>query len=176
MEWLVVTCVVVLLLLAFRKPNKESFFGGALPAGRCRQPVLDFPSRLALAPDTDIPVRLGQLRSQPFKFGEMQEAMSCAVALANKRCGLDLTMLAFDGATKCVDAVKNEQLTADVHVYSELYNCSLTLKTTAVRGNTGQRYLRSIKPASEVGPDVSGVEAAPADIFRQKFGTYENFV
>lgn len=176
MEWVVFACVILLLLLACRKSKTEGFFGGALPPGRCRQPVLDFASRLALAPDADIPVRLGQLRTQPFKFREMQEAMACAVALANKRCGLDLTMLAFDGATKCVDAVKNEQLTADVHVYSKLYNCSLTLATTAVCGNTGRRYLRSIKPASETGPDLSGVEAAPADVFRQEFGTYENFI
>ena len=133
---------------------------------------------LSGAVDRRVPVRPGNLQQVPVAAAEARAAMDAAVTKINSRCGLDLYILALDGAVKRADAVGTTQVSADVHTFSrrEGVSSTLCLTTQNISNSGGSVYLVAARPlTSPAGPDRSGVQAAPTDVFDATFSELDTF-
>ena len=173
MEYLLVLAfVLICVMLICKRPAVRETFVASCPQ---QVPESNFEGMLRLAADTGIPVRLGDAAPVPFKYTEVREAMTCAVALINTRCSTDLVLLGIDSAAKAQDAVKNVRYTADVHMYSQKYNLTLTC-FVAVLTNGGRKYVQSVTPQTPADTGEDGVDPAPADVFVREYACVESLV
>lgn len=167
----VVLVILVLLILAGNTPSREGFTPQPPQPLYTRSNALNC---LSQATDRNIPVQVGSLQLMPTDRDTVDHAMRIAISTINQRCQMDFVVVAIDNPKKLMDPAKTVQCVAQVHVYSRHLNVShcITLCTLQPTG-LAKIYLQAATPLSSCAADTSGVKAAPADVFDQKYSEYK---
>ena len=173
--WLV--ALIVAVLLATLMTKREGFADyTSMPLHQPPKPTASVLDCVARAVDREIPVKPGDLEVMPTDRTTVEQAMRVAVSTINRRCSADFYVVAIDNPKKMVDAAKTVQCVAQVHVFSRHLNISSTLTICTLQpSGLARTYVQRAMPLSSCKEDLSGVQAAPPNVFDNTYSEYQLF-